>query len=309
MPLLPGYGANTKARSSPAIKSPGGISLLERMNEAEEVGYHDGFFPVQPQAEENNPGGDGHGHSSNDYLLSTSPTGDGAMGRQDGDREGEGAGGGGGVGSGFGILELLPTVMEDREPSPTEERQERERESENATGAGGSETTLLNDEHRSPTSAEFSDHSSEERDRQAEQDHRESANVTRDEEKTYTPSPRLEDGEDPFTDPPSQTHLESSHNLSLSQDQERDFEKLRQNYRSLARRKSSHSHKVAEVVFFEYGVTVFFGLSEKEERDILEDCESAGAWFRGIPMEDWETEECHYVSICDAGQRNEILIY
>lgn len=51
---------------------------------------------------------------------------------------------------------------------------------------------------------------------------------------------------------------------------------------------------VAEVVFFEYGVVVFFGLQEREEMDILDDIKTAGIVTRMLTAEDWEIEECHY---------------
>ncbi|KIM47053.1 hypothetical protein M413DRAFT_440600 [Hebeloma cylindrosporum] len=51
---------------------------------------------------------------------------------------------------------------------------------------------------------------------------------------------------------------------------------------------------VAEVVFFEYGVLVFFGLKEQQEKDIIEDIEKAGILKRKIEEEDWEIEECHF---------------
>lgn len=51
---------------------------------------------------------------------------------------------------------------------------------------------------------------------------------------------------------------------------------------------------IVEVVFFEYGVAVFFGLTEGQERDILEDIENAGIMKRRINEDDWEVEECHF---------------
>jgi len=62
-------------------------------------------------------------------------------------------------------------------------------------------------------------------------------------------------------------------------------------------RAKSHSNlnKVAEAVFFSYGVSVFFGFAESEERTIMEDCEGAGVWLRGQEEDDWEVEEFHYV--------------
>jgi len=52
---------------------------------------------------------------------------------------------------------------------------------------------------------------------------------------------------------------------------------------------------VAEVVFFEYGVLVFFGLEEQQEKDILEDIENTGILKRKIEEDDWEIEECHFM--------------
>ena len=51
---------------------------------------------------------------------------------------------------------------------------------------------------------------------------------------------------------------------------------------------------IVEAVFFEYGVAVFFGLTEGQERDILEDIENAGIMKRRINEDDWEVEECHF---------------
>ncbi|EEB87190.1 hypothetical protein MPER_15561, partial [Moniliophthora perniciosa FA553] len=50
----------------------------------------------------------------------------------------------------------------------------------------------------------------------------------------------------------------------------------------------------AEVVFFEYGVVVCFGLTEDQEKSILEDVDNAGVMKRKIPEGDWEIEECHF---------------
>lgn len=50
----------------------------------------------------------------------------------------------------------------------------------------------------------------------------------------------------------------------------------------------------AEVVFFAYGVVVFSGLEESQERSILEDVENAGVVRRKIEEDDWEVEECHF---------------
>ncbi|KAF7294484.1 DUF155 domain-containing protein [Mycena kentingensis (nom. inval.)] len=51
---------------------------------------------------------------------------------------------------------------------------------------------------------------------------------------------------------------------------------------------------VAEVVFFDYGVVVFFGLGELEEKSILEDVDNAGIMKKKLAEDDWEIEECHF---------------
>jgi uncharacterized Rmd1/YagE family protein len=65
------------------------------------------------------------------------------------------------------------------------------------------------------------------------------------------------------------------------------------------------SDDVAEVVFFDYGVVVFFGLAEGQERAILDDLDRAGVFKRKIKEQDWEVEECHfavgpYCEVCAA---------
>jgi len=52
---------------------------------------------------------------------------------------------------------------------------------------------------------------------------------------------------------------------------------------------------VADAVFFSYGVVVFFGLEESQERNILEDIGGAGVMKRKMVEDRWEIEECHYV--------------
>jgi len=50
----------------------------------------------------------------------------------------------------------------------------------------------------------------------------------------------------------------------------------------------------AEIVFFKYGVAVFFGFDEIQERNILEDVDGAGT-LKGARAEgEWEVEECHF---------------
>lgn len=238
LPLLPGYGAGTKVRSSPAVKSPGGVSLLERMTEAEEVGYHDGFFPQQAPEDGSAPD---HTHS-NEYLLSTSPN---AQTGDDTARSPENAT--------FDGLNPLPTVHEEKEPRTGES---------------------------SPVEPD-------------------TPNINLDENSNPIEGLPILNQDSNDSDPSPQEHLRISREAALrakNEDEDRKIRKYRDQYRRQRRRKSSSSIKVGEVVFFEYGVTVFFGLTEREERDILEDCESAGVWSRPLKEDDWEVEECHHVS-------------
>jgi len=50
----------------------------------------------------------------------------------------------------------------------------------------------------------------------------------------------------------------------------------------------------AEIVFFAYGVAVFYGFDEMQERDILEDIHGAGTVKGARAESEWEIEECHY---------------
>lgn len=52
--------------------------------------------------------------------------------------------------------------------------------------------------------------------------------------------------------------------------------------------------EVAEVVFFQYGVVVFFGLEEGQEKGIIEDLDNNGILKRPVKEDDWEVEECHF---------------
>jgi uncharacterized Rmd1/YagE family protein len=58
--------------------------------------------------------------------------------------------------------------------------------------------------------------------------------------------------------------------------------------------KVKEEDRIAEVVFFAYGVAVFFGLDEGQERAIVEDISNAGILKRPMKEDDWEIEECHF---------------
>ncbi|KAJ9105327.1 hypothetical protein QFC21_001695 [Naganishia friedmannii] len=235
LPLLPGYGASTKVRSSPAVKSPGGVSLLERMTEAEEVGYHDGFFP---QVMEEGVQQTDFTHS-NEYLLSSSPPQDS---EQSNDSE-----------------------RQSRDLSPDVDKQFR-------TGhdiPGSDQRNLIQDMESTRLS-------------------------TSDPVETrLATDPEATSLEDRSASGIKETVQKFAAQAHLAAERERAKRRRR-------RQSDSSSNRVAEVVFFEYGVTVFFGLSEREERDILEDCENAGIWTRPVADADWEVEECHYVYDPDA---------
>jgi uncharacterized Rmd1/YagE family protein len=200
------------------------------MTEAEDVGYHDGFFPSQAPEDGNTQD---HTHS-NEYLLSTSPN---AQNGGDSERSPENAT--------FDGHNPLPTVHEEKESVA---------------------------EHSSPGPLD-----------------------------TPVIDERAIEGlpVDSDTSMSAQEHLTASREAALraNEDHDRQVQRYRSRYQRQKRRKSSSSIKVGEVVFFDYGVTVFFGLTEREERDILEDCESAGVWSRSLKEEDWEVEECHYVGL------------
>ncbi|RXW19342.1 hypothetical protein EST38_g6507 [Candolleomyces aberdarensis] len=82
--------------------------------------------------------------------------------------------------------------------------------------------------------------------------------------------------------------------LGLEQERLRQLEYEQALEREQDRERERQLDSVGEVVFFEYGVLVFFGLTEREERDVLEDIEQAGVMRRPISEDDFEIEECHF---------------
>lgn len=78
---------------------------------------------------------------------------------------------------------------------------------------------------------------------------------------------------------------------------QRAFTGQSQMFKHNRRRTKSFSDRnpVAEAVFYSYGVSVFFGFTETQEKEIMEDCLNAGAWSRPQEEDEWEVEECHYV--------------
>ena len=268
LPLLPGYGAGTRIRSGPSIKSPGGVSLLERMTLAEDLGYNDSYFPV----EENGHGDHRHpgpsSHDPSEYILSASPptlldmeSGLGVQLEQDPS----------------GQLELIPESPERAEDqgdtsaivdlSPEQDPQE----SEISIGT-----------HMSPEHPGYLEHVP-------------SQALSPDELGNTVPLPK------------SQPEVRVQDYGSISG----DYQRPKYVHPQMRKRRQSGANltgKVAEAVFFEYGVSVFFGFQEGEEKEIMEDCEGAGCWTRGQDADDWEIEELHYV-VCPELFLQRMLIF
>ena len=101
-----------------------------------------------------------------------------------------------------------------------------------------------------------------------------------------------EDGEDSFS---TDGYIVSSSPLENRIPNEQSDQ---QRARRRTRAKSVSEEKIAEVIFFSYGVIVFFGLREAQERAIIEDINTAGILTRKFGEDAWEVEECHFVVSC-----------
>ena len=255
LPLLPGYGAGTRIRSGPSIKSPGGVSLLERMTLAEDLGYNDSYFPV----EENGHGDHRHpgpsSHDPSEYILSASPptlldmeSGLGVQLEQDPS----------------GQLELIPEA-----PERTEDQGDTSAIVDISPEQDPQESEISIGTHMSPEHPGYLEH---------------------------IPSQALSPEElgNTVPLPKSQPEVRVQDYGSISG----DYQRPKYVHPQMRKRRQSGANltgKVAEAVFFEYGVSVFFGFQEGEEKEIMEDCEGAGCWTRGQDADDWEIEELHYV--------------
>lgn len=91
---------------------------------------------------------------------------------------------------------------------------------------------------------------------------------------------------------PNESKLSRDQNLPNNTADETDYEAAYAP--KLAAREKREDASTAEVVFFDYGVVVFFGLEEAQERGLIEDLEANGVLKRKFKEEDWEVEECHY---------------
>ncbi|KAK8843341.1 hypothetical protein IAR55_006997 [Kwoniella newhampshirensis] len=281
LPLLPGYGASTRVRSSPVVKSPGGVSLLERMTMAEDLGYNDSYFPREDPNEV----------TPSEYILSNSPPSpvnmmsslDGELGH-DGERT-----------RAIEERQELLEISDGFEEGALGLRQEEEVGVKAAIEEGSRDQDPAIGTHMS------SDHPGQ-------LEHVPSTALSPQD----LASPGLESGseisilENELESLP--TSQESTPTINVSHIDSDSHPRQKQTSRyphpetqpsSTNRRRKSHStqtqNNVAEAVFFSYGVSVFFGFGEGEEKEIMDDCETAGTWIRGLDEDDWEVEEFHYV--------------
>jgi uncharacterized Rmd1/YagE family protein len=262
LPLLPGYGAGTKVRSSPVSKSPGGVSLLERMTLAEDMGYDDEYFPStnpdDPVVNSTNP---------SEYILSHSPP---TMGHED-----------------------MMTNLDIPAGHAEEREQEIEAVQESLEAGDGLDEGalgLIAEEGVGVRTAIENEH---------EQHHHEGQE-----------SSAASSSSQPSTHGPIGTHMDPKHpgyleHIPATALSPQDLTPVSETSavpsvpaiaRLKGRRKSAAhlSGRIGEAVFFEYGVSVFFGFQEADERDIMEDCEGGGCWSRSLSEEDWEQEDFHY---------------
>lgn len=255
LPLLPGYGAGTRIRSSPSIKSPGGVSLLERMTLAEDLGYNDSYFPV----EENGHGDQWHpgpsSHDPSEYILSASPPT--IMNME----------------SSLGVqLEQDPSAHLDLIPESPERTQDQGDSSpivDISPEQDIQENEIVTGTRMSPEHPGYLQHIP-------------SQALSPEELGSTVPLPKL------------QPDVRVQDYGSISG----EYQRPKYVHPQMRKRRQSGANltgKVAEAVFFEYGVSVFFGFQEGEEKEIMEDCEGAGCWTRGQEADDWEVEELHYV--------------
>lgn len=230
---------------------------MERMTMAEEQGYNDSYFPREDPAE----------LTPAEYILSSSPSG------------------GDGVGTDLDVLA---------------QDGEREREMREAERQGEGERQGENEQQ---TSSDMSKSEESEEPREHHPHHDPGTHLSPDHPGylEHTPSTALT----PMDLPPHHPH---HHRQQQQQHQHHTSSSIQtpEAYPVPAppsigplkpRRRKSHAslNNVAEAIFFSYGVSVFFGFNETEEKEIMEDAETAGAWIRGLNEDDWEVEEFHYV--------------
>jgi uncharacterized Rmd1/YagE family protein len=246
------------------VKSPGGVSMLERMTQAEETGYEDEYFPVVQDEPATAP--HESGEYTGEYILSHSPPvhdGMQAMGQVLVDAEG--------------------VVPRELEPELRNGHQ-LELEHEHRQGV---------DERPTQTQTQIVDLS------EGDEGDSSRSSGTRVEVHEVATSPPEE-----YTHSHAHGHYGMYAQEAYAQEvftpageYEQGPSTSRKRYPSppRRRRRSHASHNIAEAVFFSYGVSVFYGFQAGEERTIMSDAEAAGTWQQPLDEDDWEVDEFHFL--------------
>ncbi|KII87615.1 hypothetical protein PLICRDRAFT_42122 [Plicaturopsis crispa FD-325 SS-3] len=112
---------------------------------------------------------------------------------------------------------------------------------------------------------------------------------------TYFSTPQARSPEDGYITSSSPVDTRKIPARPAESDAEQDHEpEEAPRRRERERERDADDESVAEVVYFAYGVVVFYGLDEGQEKGVLEDLENAGIMKRRIPEDNWEVEECHF---------------
>ncbi|KAF8644902.1 hypothetical protein AX16_008186 [Volvariella volvacea WC 439] len=255
LPLLPGYGPNTNIRSSAPPPITAGKSFLAELTEAEEDGYQGSYFPASRSLEENN---DGYISTSSPVQTRKRPTIDDAN-----------------PGEYVSDVPETPLLQGDI-----------------GRNGGAIESDASGSAYPSVSTTDT------ELDTEAETE-TERGYATNPEDSTGTVQLRRAQA-DAFSPEGASKDTTATEVIARQEGERRERRtgaKIKNAKVLLSGRYSPDripEDEIGEVVFFEYGVVVFFGLQENQERDILEDIERAGIMRRRIVEPDWEIEECHY---------------
>ncbi|TFK72099.1 DUF155-domain-containing protein [Pluteus cervinus] len=277
LPLLPGYGPNTNIRSSAPTRLHKGKTLLSQLSEAEENGYQGTYFNTPNKSSNADILGGG-------YISGQSPVETRSKRRASVDEDG------GGVNSemeyasdaldtplldGMQPEEFSPIMLGDIGPLDSTE-------SVPIIVGSGNGVVLLEPE------IGFTPETGSEADVVTE--------VER-EDIGFVPVAAAAAAARPgvrFASPITSPDVPFKHLPSQPTSAQKPNRHAGTFHRDSNAEPQEHEEDIAEVVFFEYGVVVFFGLEESQERDILEDIDKAGIMKRKIVEADWEVEECHY---------------
>ncbi|EIM19865.1 DUF155-domain-containing protein [Wallemia mellicola CBS 633.66] len=86
----------------------------------------------------------------------------------------------------------------------------------------------------------------------------------------------------------------SPDDVAVHADMKSASHKTQRQKRNWRRRLESINDTVAEIIHFDYGVSVFYNMTEAQENDILHDMVNAGVVVRPLQPENREIEQCHY---------------